>query len=197
MNIVQVVGGPGSGKTTLVHKLLEDWPGTASLMRIDRYLRDRRSDDGDDFLLLPTSIDWPLVMNHLDQLASGETMAMPLYDWSKGRRICVPHPLPPEQEIRACDWLIIEGLFYVPGIQSVRLFVDVPPDVRRERTKARETLLSQNLNGVYDLVAEPAYQKYILPQRGLADHVLDGRLKHDRLADEARRVLAAQWAGWG
>ncbi len=51
MNIVQVVGGPGSGKTTLVYKLLEDWPGTASLLRIDCYLRDREPDHGDDFFL--------------------------------------------------------------------------------------------------------------------------------------------------
>jgi uridine kinase len=197
VNIVQVIGGPGSGKTTLVHQLLEDWPGTASLLRIDRYLRDRRSDDGDDFLLLPTSIDWPLVMNHLDLLAAGDDVIMPFYDWFQGRRVTSPTPIPPEQVVRACDWLIIEGLFYVPEIQAVRLFVDAPPDVRRARTTARDTRLSQSLEGLYDTVAEPAYQQYILPQRDLADEVLDGRQDRDRLADQARRVLAAQWAGWG
>jgi uridine kinase len=183
VNIVQVIGGPGSGKTTLVHQLLEDWPGTASLLRIDRYLRDRRSDDGDDFLLLPTSIDWPLVMNHLDLLAAGADVIMPFYDWFQGRRVTSPTPIPPDQVVCACDWLIIEGLFYVPEIQAVRLFVDAP--------------LSQSLEGRYDIVAESAYQQYILPQRDLADEVLDGRQDRDRLADQARRVLAAQWAGWG
>ncbi|MBI5958623.1 MAG: hypothetical protein HY866_07810 [Chloroflexi bacterium] len=197
MNIVQVVGGPGSGKTTLASKLVEDWPGTASLMRIDRYLRDRHSEDGEDFLLLPTSLDWPLVIAHLDLLAAGDDVTMPIYDWARGKRMTLSHPLPPEQVIQSCDWLIIEGLFYVPEVSSVRLFVDAPADVRRNRMTARTSLLSQHLGEMYDLVAESAYQKHILPQRDLADEVFDGRLDRDILADQARRFVASQWAGWG
>lgn len=197
MNIAQIVGGPGSGKTTLVYKLLADWPGTASLMRIDRYLRDRQSDDGDDFLLLPTSIDWPLVMNHLELLGDGTSVIMPLYDWGSGKRLTLPSPVPAEQVIGACDWLIIEGLFYVPGIESVRLFVDAPAGVRRERSQARETNLSQTLGSAYDDVADPAYAQYIQPQRAEADYVINGTLAPNKLADAARRVLARHWSGWG
>jgi uridine kinase len=197
MNIVQVVGGPGSGKTTLVYQLLEDWPGTASLLRIDRYLRDRQPDDREDFLLLPTSIDWPLAMAHIDLLRAGGEVIMPVYDWTRGGRLIAERPAPPELVIKPCDWLIIEGLFYVPDITSIRLFVDAPADVRRERSQARQTNLSQYLAGAYDVVAEPAYQQYILPQRDAADHVLDGRLDRDKLADQARRYLASRWSGWG
>lgn len=197
MNIVEVVGGPGSGKTTLVHKLLEEWPGTASLLRIDRYLRNRESGDGDDFFLLPTSIDWPLVMSHLDLLAGGTDVIMPFYDWHRGQRQTMPQPPPADHRIAACDWLIIEGLFYVPAIHSVRLFVDAPAEVRRVRTTAHATRLSQSLVGIYDQVAEPAYEQVILPQRDQADYVLDGRVDADTLAQQARRSLASLWTGWG
>jgi uridine kinase len=197
MNIVQVVGGPGSGKTTLALKLVEDWPDSASLLRIDRYLRDRHSDDGDDFLLLPTSLDWPLVMAHLDLLAAGDEVIMPIYDWAHGRRLTLSHPLPQEHIVRSCDWLIIEGLFYVPALSSIRLFVDAPPNVRRERMSLRESRLSQHLGERYDQVGEAIYEKHILPQREMADEIFDGRLDRDRLADQARRFVASQWAGWG
>lgn len=197
MNIVQVVGGPGSGKTTLVVKLIEGWPGTASLMRVDRYLRARRAEDDEAFLLLPTSIDWPLITNHLEQLANGTSVIMPVYDWQGGKRQTLTIPPPAAQIIDACDWLIIEGLFYVPDITSVRLFVDAPAEVRRTRSQARDTRLSQTLGSAYDVVAEPAYERHILPQRAQADHVLDGTLPPDTLADAARRCIASYWSGWG
>lgn len=197
MNIVQVVGGPGSGKTTLVYKLLAGWPDMAGLLRVDRYLRDRLPGDGDDFLLLPTSIDWPLVMAHLDALAARRRVVMPLYNWEQGARQVLPLPPPPEQVIEPCEWLVIEGLFYVPDIQAVRLFVDAPAEVRRERSSARSTQLSASLDDAYDSVAEPAYQRHILPQRDLAHYVLDGCLDRDALADRALRYLAAHLAGWG
>ncbi len=197
MNIVQVVGGPGSGKTSLVYKLLEDWPGTASLLRIDCYLRDREPDHGDDFFLGPTSIDWPLMMLHLELLQTGSEVTMPLYDWQTGKRLTAERPTPPEQVVKANDWLIIEGLFYVPDINSIRLFVDAPADVRRERSQARQSNLSQRFASAYDIIAEPAYQQHILPQRDHAEHILDGRLDLDKLADHARRYLASRWSGWG
>jgi uridine kinase len=197
MHVVQVVGGPGSGKTTLVHKLLEDWPGTASLLRADRYLRDRQPDHGDDFFLVPTSIDWPLMLLHLELLETGSDVTMPLYDWQTGRRLTAERPTPSEQVVEASEWLIIEGLFYVPDIRSIRLFVDAPADVRRARFQSRQSSLSQQLGSAYDLVAEQAYQQHILPQRDHAEHVLDGRLDQDKLADHARRYLASRWPGWG
>ncbi len=197
MNIIQVVGGPGSGKTTLVYALLDGWPGTASLMRVDRYLLNRQSGDGDDFFLLPTSIDWPMVMNHLERLERRTKVTMPLYDWDKGQRVAMPVPTPENQVILACDWLIIEGLFYVPQIESVRLFVDAPAEERRERSAARATNLSKRLGSAYDEVAEAVYDEHILPQRELAEHVLDGTLPQRKLTDAARRLLASRLSGWG
>lgn len=199
MNIIQVVGGPGSGKSTLARQLLTDWPGTAGLMRIDRYLRNRQPDDSADFLLLPSSIDWPLVMAHLDLLSAGGSVTMPVYDWKTGRRMPPAHPLDPDQTIPASEWLIVEGLYFIPvlSLPSVKMFVDAPAEVRRARSEARETNLSQTLGPAYDRVADPIYDLHILPQRKLADYVLDGTLERKRLADQARRFWASQWTGWG
>jgi uridine kinase len=199
MNIIQIVGGPGSGKSTLTRQLLSDWPGLAGLLRIDCYLRNRQSDDDEGFLLLRGSIDWPLVMAHIDLLLAGGAVTMPVYDWETGKRMPPPHPPDPQQMIPASEWLVIEGLYFLPVSPrpSVRLFVDSPAEVRRERSEAHATNLSQTLGPAYDRVADPVYEQYILPQRKLADHVLDGSLDRKRLADQARRFLASQWSGWG
>jgi uridine kinase len=199
MNIIQVVGGPGSGKSTLVRQLLADWPSMAGLMRIDAYLRNRQPADGADFLLMPTSIDWPLLMAHLDLLEAGGSVAMPEYDWTTGKRMPPAHPPNPGQTIPVSDWLIIEGLYFIPvlSMPSLKLFVDAPAEVRRKRSEARESNLSQSLGPAYNRVADPIYEQHILPQRKLADHVLDGTLERRQLADQARRCWAAQWAGWG
>ncbi|MBN2304045.1 MAG: hypothetical protein JXQ72_06200 [Anaerolineae bacterium] len=197
MNIVQVVGGPGSGKTTLAKKLVEDWPGSASLLRIDRYLRERGLDDGDDFVLMPSGIDWPLLMAHLDRLAAGEYVVMPVYDWEQGIRRAFPQSATPGQMVESCDWLVLEGLYYVPHLPSIRLFVDAPADVRQERASARDTRLSKALGEAYDRLVEPAYQDHILPQREAAQCVLDGRLDREQLATRARRFLASRLSGWG
>jgi hypothetical protein len=88
-------------------------------------------------------------------------------------------------------------LFYVPDIHSIRLFVDPPAEVRRTRSESSQSGLSRRLASAYDLVAEPAYQQHILPQRDHAEYILDGRLDRDTLADQARRYLASRWPGWG
>jgi uridine kinase len=137
------------------------------------------------------------MMLHLKLLGMGSPVAMPLYDWQTGKRLRAARPTPPEQVVNPCDWLIIEGLFYVPDIHSIRLFVDAPAEVRRARSEARQSSLSQQLSSAYDLVAEPAYEQYILPQRDHAEHILDGCLDRDALADHARRYLASCWPGWG
>lgn len=198
MNIVQVVGGPGSGKTTLAHALLDDWPGAASLLRIDRYLRDRTPDDGLDFLLLPDSIDWPLMELHLGSINKRQPVIMPLYDWQTGRRLPLRLPAPEGHLIVPCDWLVIEGLYYVPEIESVRLFVDAPSAVQQARAAARDTSLSTHLpDGEWAQVIEPVYRRLIAPQREQADHVLDGTLDRHTLARQARHLLAAHFTGWG
>jgi uridine kinase len=57
MNILQIAGGEGSGKTTLATRLAEQWKVVTTVMPLERYLRNRRPTDGDDFTFQPTSID--------------------------------------------------------------------------------------------------------------------------------------------
>jgi uridine kinase len=66
------------------------------LLRIDRYLRDREPHHGNSFFLVPTSIDWPLMILHLKLLEMGSRVAMPLYDWRTGKRLTAERPTPPD-----------------------------------------------------------------------------------------------------
>jgi uridine kinase len=59
----------------------------AMVLTLDRYLRNRRPDDGPDFALQPAFIDWPLVYAHIDSRWRGQHVATPEYDLEAGRRL--------------------------------------------------------------------------------------------------------------
>jgi uridine kinase len=198
MNIVQIAGGEGAGKTTLATLLAEELTGIATILTLDRYRRNKRPDDSPAFALQPGAIDWPLVHAHMDALARGEHVVMPDYDLEAGHRLPMRLPQTDKLDLTPTDILIVEGMHYLPEeVESIRLFLDTPRDVRRERVRGRDAELGQHLCSIFDTIIEPAYDQYTLPLREQADLVLDGRLRLYQLVQLAQRRIASIWGAWG
>jgi uridine kinase len=196
MNIVQLIGGSGAGKSALAQGLAVRWPGRATALRTNRYLRNRQPTDGEDFLMRPDSVDWPLVRAHIEMLAREQTVAMPDYDWNAGRRLPPRLSQTTGLNLVPTNLLIIESLHIVRGIDSVRIFLDTPVDRRREAVVKRDQELHGNFIKFFDTVTEPSYQKYIAPQRAECEHVLNGTLPSSVLIEQTQRYLSALWGGW-
>ncbi len=198
MNIVQIAGGEGSGKTTLATLLAEELTGLATVMSLDHYRRNKRPGDSLAFALQPEAIDWPLVHAHMDALARGQHVIMPAYDLEAGHRLPMRLPQTDKLGLTPTDILIVEGMHYLPEeVESIKLFVDAPKDVRRERVRARDAELGQHLWDIFDSVIEPAYEQYTLPLRAQANLALDGTLPAYQLVQLAQRHLASIWGAWG
>ncbi len=198
MNIVQIIGGSGAGKGDIATQLAQLWPGRATHLRTNRYLRDRLVGDGPDFIMLPTSVDWPLVSLHIEALARGERVVMPDYDWQAGRRVPPRAAQTRNLGLEPTELLLIDTLFLVPfSLESTKIFVDTPIDIRREHVRQRDIELNGNFLDHFDTLTEPNFQKYVLPLRAQSDLVLDGTKSAHNLAVQTQRYLTLMWGGWG
>lgn len=198
MNIIQLIGGPGAGKGTIATALSHVWPGHATHLRTNRYLRDRRPGDGPDSLMRAENIDWPLVRLHIEALARGERVIMPDYDWSAGKRL-PPRPAQTANlSLRPTDLLVIDSLFLAPfALDSVRIFVDAPLDRRRQAIATQDAEFDNDFIAQFDQITEPGFQERIAPQRAYCAFVIDGTLPPELLAEQVHRYLITLWGGWG
>ena len=86
MFIIGIAGGTGSGKTTVVRKLIERLPGNdIVVIPQDSYYKDasdlpleeRRKINFDH----PDAFEWQLLEQHIRQLREGQAIEQPTYDY--------------------------------------------------------------------------------------------------------------------
>ena len=193
-----VAGGTGAGKTTLVREIVARFGG--SVLDLDSYYRDRTGVPVEDRARLnfdePAAIDHELLGEHLDRLASGETVAKPIYSF-------VSHTRVGETPLAPARLIIVEGLFTwwwepVGKRLALKLFVDAPADLRLsrrlrrdmvERGRSAEQVIQQYLSTV-----RPMHERYVEPCRATADLLVgnDGPLEEtvDRVGRALRQIIS-------
>jgi uridine kinase len=196
--IVGVAGGSGSGKTTVVQRLLAEL-GTdrVALLEQDAYYRDRsdlipaeRAGLNYDH---PEAIDEGLLAAHVRRLRAGEPVEAPQYDFvaqlrrSETRRI----------ESRSC--VVVEGILVLASAElrdllDLRLYVDTDADLRfirrlrrdiAERGRTPESVMSQweaTVGPMHAQFVEPSkrHAHLIIPEGGLNAPALEVILGHLR-----------------
>jgi len=178
--LVGISGGTGSGKTTVADKLKGRLPtGSVTVLDQDSYYRDlkdlsfeeRRMFNFDD----PDAFDWPLLLLHLEELASGRAIAKPVYSFVESVRTDRSTPVEPAPIV------FIEGLHVLDhgglrSLLSVKLYVDTDDDVRLARRIVRDTdergrsvpeVLDQYFRSV-----RPMHIGYVAPQKRYADVII-------------------------
>lgn len=178
--IIGVAGGSGSGKSTVSQQVLSSFGGDmVSVVMQDDYYRDqsdlspevRRQQNYDH----PDAFDWPLLVQHVQSLRSGNTIAMPVYDFTIDNRSDQTIAVKPAPVI------VIEGLFALYDAElraqmSLKIFVDTASDVRfirrmqrdiQERGRSVESIVGQYLETV-----RPMHKQFIEPTKRHADVIL-------------------------
>jgi uridine kinase len=190
--LIGIAGPSCAGKTLLAGRLAFELD--APIVALDCYyhsldhlpLEQRALSNFD----VPDSLDAELLARHVDQLARGEEIHVPVYDFSRHIRLFAV------RAVRATRYALIEGLFtlhweavrdrlgvklYVGAGEGVRLGRRIERDVR-ERGRTPESVIEQCRTTV-----EPMARRYVLPTAAFADLVLDGEA---RMGESVAAALA-------
>lgn len=178
--IIGVGGGSGSGKTTVVNKIVEGiGKNQIVLIEYDSYYRDlshlplsERIKQNFDH---PASLETELLIRHLDALKEGYKIDMPVYDFVEHTRVAQSISVAPKKVI------LIDGIliFSEPNLRKrmdIKLFVDTDDDVRLLRRLKRDiNERGRSFDGVlnqYELYVRPMHLEFVEPSKRYADIII-------------------------
>ena len=178
--MIGVAGGSGSGKTTVVRRIVESiGDERVSLLEHDRYYRDRLDLSLDERAALnydhPDSLETDLLVKHVNELRSGRRVEVPSYDFALYKRQPTSLALEPRRAI------IVEGIliFSDPALRKlmdVKVFVDADDDTRfirrlqrdlAERGRTVASVIEQYLGTV-----KPMHLEFVEPSKRYADVII-------------------------
>ncbi len=180
MLVIGIAGGTGSGKTTVVNKIINSLPaGEVAVIPQDSYYKDSSHIPPEERSKInfdePASIEWTLLVEHLKMLKEGKAVPMPTYSYLTCTR--------QEETVRVepRDVVIVEGILVLndPVLRSmmdVKVFVDADADDRLIRVIARDCIergrTPQMVIDRYQGVLKPMHSMYIEPSKRFADLIV-------------------------
>lgn len=180
MLIIGIAGGTGSGKTTVVKKIMERLPqGEVGIISQDSYYKDsghvpveeRQKINFDE----PAAFDWDLLLSHLKQLSAGKTIEMPTYSYLTCTRQPETVPMGPH------DVVLVEGILVLSDermrdMMNIKVFVDADADERLIRVINRDCVergrTPQMVIDRYERVLKPMHNMHIEPAKKCADLII-------------------------
>jgi uridine kinase len=183
-----IAGGSASGKTTLLKRLLEHFPGAQlTLISQDNYYRDRgslpRSLDGEINFDHPDAVDLDTLARDLQRVAAGETVSIQEYTFNN------PNIVPKTISYAPAPIVVVEGLFVLshPALSAMldlKVFVDADEHIRLSRRIRRDFeergyTMDQVLD-YYERFVVPMYRQYIEPNKYDCDIIIPNNLHMQR-----------------
>lgn len=180
MYIVGIAGGTGSGKTTVVRKIMEALPaGLVALIPQDSYYNDTTDLTPEERKRInfdhPDAFDWELLIKQIRQLRRGEAIEQPTYSYILSNR------LPETVHVEPCEVIIIEGIMalWSPELRELmdlKIFIDADADERLIRNIQRDTVergrTAQMVIDRYQAVLKPMHEEFIEPTKRFADIIV-------------------------
>ena len=180
MTIIGIAGGTGSGKTTVVKKIVDALPPhSVAVVPLDSYYNDttdltdeeRRQINFDH----PDAFDWKLLHKQISMLKKGEAIEQPTYSYVLSNR------LPETVHVEPKPVIIIEGIMTLVdrklrNMMDLKIFVDTDSDERLIRNILRDVMergrtVDMVLNRYLE-VLKPMHEQFIEPTKKYADIII-------------------------
>ncbi len=182
MLIVGIAGGTGSGKTTVVKKVIERFPNEEVIViPQDAYYKDNGDIPLEERQKInfdhPDSLEFSLLIDHLNRLREGQSIEMPVYSYLTCLRSKETITVKPARVV------LVEGILILAdsglrNILDIKVFVDADADDRLGRVIQRDIIergrsLPVVLNRYHDTV-KPSHLQFIEPSKRYADIIIPG-----------------------
>jgi uridine kinase len=178
--VIVVAGGTGSGKTTIVAAIERAvGPDRVAIIPHDAYYRDRPDLSPEQRAALnfdhPDSLETTLLLQHLERLARGQPIDLPVYDFVDHRRKTET------VRVESREVIIVEGVLVLADAAlrdraTFRVYVDTDDDLRfirrlqrdvHERGRSVQSVIDQYLSTV-----RPMHLQFVEPSRRHADVIV-------------------------
>ena len=180
MTIIGIAGGTGSGKTTVVKKIVEALPPHyVSVVPLDSYYNDTSHMTEEERHAInfdhPDAFDWKLLTKQVNQLRKGEAIEQPTYSYILCNRLSETVHVEPKPVI------IIEGIMTLLNkklrdMMDLKIFVDADSDERLIRNIQRDIVeRGRDVKTVVDRyldVLKPMHEQFIEPTKRYAGIII-------------------------
>lgn len=178
--VIGVAGGSGSGKTTVVNYICQEFAAD-NILRLehDSYYRElkhlpfkERVKQNFDH---PASLETELMIRHLKALMEGYPVEVPVYDFEQHTRKEETITATPS-EVILIDGILIFSEPELRELMDVKIFVDTDDDVRllrrlqrdiEERGRTVDSVLKQ-----YEKFVRPMHLEFVEPSKRYADVII-------------------------
>ena len=197
MLIIGIAGGTGSGKTTVVDKIIKQLPlDEVCVISQDSYYKatdnlsyEERTKINFDH---PRAIDFDLLIKHLKALKKGKTIQQPVYSFVTHNRT------KDSVKTHSRKVVIVEGILIfnseeLRDLFDIKIFVHAETDERLIRRVRRDiTDRGRDIDEVlerYQNTLKPMHQQFIEPTKNHADIIIPNDRYNNVAIDIVRSVI--------
>ena len=180
ITIIGIAGGTGSGKTTVVKKIVETLPPHyVAVVPLDSYYNDTSHMTEEERHAInfdhPDAFDWKLLHKQVNDLREGKAIEQPTYSYIQCNR------LPETIHVEPKPVIIIEGIMTLLNkklrdVMDLKVFVDCDSDERLIRNVERDIIeRGRDVATVVDRyrkVLKPMHEQFIEPTKRYADIII-------------------------
>lgn len=180
MLVIGIAGGAGSGKTTVVRKILQSIdPQDVAVLSQDAYYRDSSDVPPQERQRInvdhPDSIEFELLARHVAALKRGEAVEEPTYSYTtyqRGKETVHVEPRPV---------ILVEGILVLQNealrkLMDLKVYVETDDDDRLARVIRRDIVergrTATMVLDRYETIVKPMHKQFIEPSRKYADLII-------------------------
>lgn len=197
MLIIGIAGGTGSGKTTVVHQIMNELPETeVGIISQDSYYKENHNLSFEERSLInfdhPRAIDFELLVAHLKELKAGNNINQPVYSFVTHNRTddtVFTHP----RKVMIVEGILILANAELRELFDVKIYVHADSDERLIRRLRRDIAeRGRDMDEVisrYQTTLKPMHEQFIEPTKAFADIIIPNDKYNTVAIDVVRAVI--------